>query len=218
MDKILKKIVNMVKIYQLVKIDFEEDFEEVDVLRRETIELEDDSPASFSSGIYEDPIYEEEDYETADVTFFVTTPAVMADVTFYVSTPAVMADVTFFVTTPAARADSTFYASTPAARANGTFFVATPAARVSSGIYEEEEGDCETDNRLNVTYCQAPLASSTTSTSNSSLEDSLTEECVLALALAYTTISISALEDSVFLYDEIIGEDTEDDNVFGHPI
>ena len=205
MDKILKKIVNMVKIYQLVKIDFEEDFEEVDVLRRETIELEDDSPASFSSGIYEDPIYEEEDYETADVTFFVTTPAVMADVTFYVSPPA-------------ARADSTFYASTPAARANGTFFVATPAARVSSGIYEEEEGDCETDNRLNVTYCQAPLASSTTSTSNSSLEDSLTEECVLALALAYTTISISALEDSVFLYDEIIGEDTEDDNVFGHPI
>ena len=165
MDLILKISLNMVKIYQLVKIDFEEDVE-VDILRTETID--NDSPASIS-GIYEDPHCE-----------------------MYCSTPAVMADVTFHVSTPSARADGTFHVSTPAARADGTF-------DVTSGIYEDpEEGDCRTDNRLllNVTYSQEPLPSTTTSTS--SQEESLTEECVLALALAYTNVSISALEDSVF--------------------
>ena len=69
MDRILKPIRNIVNVFHLLKIGFEE-HEEMDVLSRDTLEFEDDSPASISSGIYEDP--EDGDCKTNNILLDVT--------------------------------------------------------------------------------------------------------------------------------------------------
>ena len=193
MDWIIKKIVNMVNIYHLVIIDFEE---------QDTIEfeVEDDSPASISSGNYEDP---ETNKILLDVTYECPAPSVRAnvysssgiyedpvegdrrllDITYERPAPSVRANVTYPCPAPSPK----MYCSTPAIRDDGAFNVYS-----SPGNYEDPE-----DNRqLDVTYeCPAVATLASTPSSISSLE----EDNDLALALASTTYSISSLEDSVFL-------------------
>ena len=167
MDWILKKTVNMVNIYHLVIINFEEQ-SEVDVLRRDTIEFEDDSPASISSGIYEDP---ETNKILLDVTYECPAPSVRAnvysssgiyedpvegdrrllDITYERPAPSVRANVTYPCPAPSPK----MYCSTPAIRDDGAFNV-----YISPGNYEDPR-----DNRqLDVTYecpAVATLASTT---------------------------------------------------------